>query len=222
VGERDPALKRDVRLDASRRDTDRFLDRPRNVADSPDGSCTDVICIKGSGLRRRFRPLWSSGSGDEIVVVTSSASLSFDNVCAAMLNATAVATSSKSTGTQHQEGCLCLFVNNEECCQVPLFVLWCRRETNPRVGAVRGDGDTVVESEIISVPLQIDLYAWAWGAAVQAIAYPQGTIVRPLSFAMQTVVGVRRAGLLYAFVEQGPTLGSKLETRKGLRRGRMP
>jgi hypothetical protein len=43
VGDRDPPLIREAFLDVSIREMDRWRDRPRKVADSPEGSCAVVI-----------------------------------------------------------------------------------------------------------------------------------------------------------------------------------
>lgn len=90
MGESEPLLSRDAAREASRRETERRRERPRKVADSPEGLCVVVILMYGGGLRRLFRPLWLSGSGEDkadsmmsvmISVVTDSVVIANDKSC---------------------------------------------------------------------------------------------------------------------------------------------
>lgn len=81
-------LTRDTFLDISSRETERYRQRPRNTADSPDGTCLAGGASRVPGwLRLRLRPRWESNSDVEVkVVIARSSSLSFAATFAAILN----------------------------------------------------------------------------------------------------------------------------------------
>ncbi|KAI5868629.1 hypothetical protein GGS23DRAFT_40249 [Durotheca rogersii] len=76
-GDSEQRPRRDVFLDASTLDVDRFRQRPRRVDDSVERIRAAAMARAASGvLRRRFRPRWLSGSGEENAVIATSRMLS--------------------------------------------------------------------------------------------------------------------------------------------------
>lgn len=81
-------LTRETFLDISSLEVERYLQRPRNTADSPDGSClADAGASRDpGGLRLLLRPRWESGSDGEVkVVIVMSRNFSFATACAVIL-----------------------------------------------------------------------------------------------------------------------------------------